>query len=29
MSVIVLILFIAVVLAVHKSMLQHFGSPYR
>ncbi len=29
MSVIVLVLFIAVVLAVHTSMLHHFGSPYR
>ena len=29
MSVIVLILFVAVVLAVHESMLHRFGSPYR
>jgi hypothetical protein len=29
MSVILLILFIAVVLVVHKGMLHRFGSPYR
>jgi hypothetical protein len=29
MSVILLILFIAVVLAVHEGMLHRFGSPYR
>jgi hypothetical protein len=29
MSVILLILFIAVVLAVHEGMVHRFGSPYR
>jgi hypothetical protein len=29
MNVILLILFIAVVLAVHEGMLRRFGSPYR
>ena len=29
MSVILLILFVAVVLAVHEAMLHRFGSPYR